>query len=668
MSSKRTRIERDSMGEMRVSANAYFGASTQRAMLNFPISNLRLQRSFIRALALLKHAAAAVNVKHGKLDARLGRAIQRAANELARGKFDKQMVVDVFQTGSGTSTNMNANEVIANRAIEFLGGKRGDRELVHPNDHVNAGMSSNDAVPTATHIAALLEINDNLLPALGELRDTLSAKAQEFASVIKTGRTHLQDATPVTLGQEFSGYAAQVDNGIARLKHAQERLSTVALGGTAVGTGVNTRADFSSAVLAEISKSIGVKLQEASNHFQAQSTLDEVAQCSGTLRTLAVSLYKIANDIRFLGSGPRAGFGELILPEVQPGSSIMPGKVNPVIAESLTQVVAQVVGNDAAVTFAAQSGNFELNVMQPVAAFNLLQAIELLASASRNFSRQCIAGIKASEKGPHTVEQGLALCTALVPAIGYDAAAAIAKEAAKTGRTIREVAAERSGLSADKLKDLLDPFKMTQPEPAPRLWIGVTGSIACGKSAVGKMLEELGALVVDTDDLSHELMAVPNPTYDAVLARFGQDIATAPGKPIDRQKLGKIVFADEQALRDLEAIMHPAIIALMHKRLAEARPGQPAVALVPLLFEHRLQHCFDEVWTVAVDPKVQLERLMRRNGLTEEEARNRIAKQWSQEIKKKMADRVVDNSGSLSDTRVLVTRRLAASKRKAKLA
>ena len=459
-----TRIERDSMGEMEVPAEAYYGASTQRAVLNFPISDLRLQRSFIRALGLIKLAAARVNKESGDVDGRIADAIAVAAQEVCAGKFDHQFAVDVFQTGSGTSTNMNANEVIANRAIELLGGKRGERSLVHPNDHVNLGMSSNDAIPTATHIAAMLEMNERLLPELKALQQSFESKSTEFWEVIKTGRTHLQDATPIRLGQEFLGYAGQIERACERTKHSIERLSELALGGTAVGTGINTRKDFAEKVLQQISKETGLKLRESSNHFQAQSTLDDVVDASGAMKTIAVSLMKIANDIRWLGSGPRAGIGELALPEVQPGSSIMPGKVNPVIAESVTMVAAQVIGNDATITIAGQSGNFELNVMQPVAAFNLIQSIELLANAAENFRKQCIDGLKATNRGPEMVEKGLALCTALAPVIGYDKAAAISHKASETGQTIREVALTDTTLGEAELGRILDPAKMVDPE------------------------------------------------------------------------------------------------------------------------------------------------------------------------------------------------------------
>ncbi len=464
MAGKETRVERDSMGPMDLPLEAYYGASTQRAVLNFPISDLRLQRALIRALALIKQAAAEVNKEFGDVDAKVADAIIRAAGEVAGGKFDNQFVVDVFQTGSGTSTNMNANEVIANLAIEILGGKRGDRNLVHPNDHVNWGMSSNDAIPTAIHIAALIEIREKLKPALQALAQSLNKKSAEFMPVIKTGRTHLQDATPIRLGQEFLGYAGQIENALTRLDHIEGRLASVALGGTAVGTGINTRADFAGKVLAKVSAQLGFKLSETTNHFQAQSTIDEIVDASGALKCIAVSLLKLANDIRWLGCGPRAGFAELALPEVQPGSSIMPGKVNPVIAEALCMVAAQVIGNDLTITIAGQSGNFELNVMLPVAAFNLIQSIEIMASAVDNFREKLVDGLRATEHGPELVERGLALCTALVPAIGYDAAAGIAHDAYLSGKTVRQVAREKTDIGEDELDKLLDPRRMTDRE------------------------------------------------------------------------------------------------------------------------------------------------------------------------------------------------------------
>lgn len=460
---ERTRTEKDSMGPMEVPVEAMYGASTQRAVLNFSISDLRFSRSFIRALSLIKAFAADVNKEFGDVDAKLADAVKKAALEISEGKYDEQFVVDIFQTGSGTSTNMNANEVIANRAIEILGGERGDRNLVHPNDHVNAGMSSNDAIPTAIHVAALIDIKESLMPALEGLEKSLKKKSDEFMPVIKTGRTHLQDATPIRLGQEFLGYHGQVERAIERLKFAQQRLSEVALGGTAVGTGINTRPEYAKKLLEKLSKHLGIQLKETTNHFQAQSTLDEIVEASGVLKTIAVSLMKIANDIRWLGCGPRAGIGEIALPEVQPGSSIMPGKVNPVIAESLCMVSAQVIGNDATIAIAGQSGNFELNVMMPVAAYNLLQSINLMGAAVDNFRKQCVDGLKATERGPELVERGLALCTALVPAIGYDASAKISKDAFASGKTVREIARETTKLTEEELKEHLDPFKMTAP-------------------------------------------------------------------------------------------------------------------------------------------------------------------------------------------------------------
>jgi len=463
LTTKDFRIEKDSMGEFKVPAKAYYGANTMRAVVNFPISDLRFPRSFIRAMGEIKKAAAQTNQDLGLLDAKLAKAIIQAADEVADGKLDNHFVVDIFQTGSGTSTNMNANEVIANRAIELLGGAIGSKKPVHPNDHVNIGQSSNDVIPTAIHLAALVTIVHDLIPTLELLQRELERKAEEFMPIVKTGRTHLQDATPVRLGQEFQGHAGQVERGIARLRRAAGSLAEVALGGTAVGTGVNTHPEFAQRVCARLSKALGVPVRETTNHFQAQSTLDTVVEASGALKTVAVSLMKIANDVRWLGSGPRAGLGEITLPEVQPGSSIMPGKVNPVIPESVAMVAAHVIGNDAAITIAGQSGNFEINVMMPVAAYNLLQSIQLLATSSRNFATQCVSGLKATTKGPEMVEKGLAIVTTLVPHIGYDQAAAIAKEAQAIGKTIREVAAVRTKLSPAELDKILDPASMTEP-------------------------------------------------------------------------------------------------------------------------------------------------------------------------------------------------------------
>jgi fumarate hydratase, class II len=455
------RIESDSMGEMPVPAGAYYGAQTARAVENFPISQLRLPRPFLRALGLIKKHAAQVNESLGLLDARIAGAVLRAAQEVIDGSLDAHFVVDIFQTGSGTSTNMNANEVIANRATEFLGGKPGDK-VVHPNDHVNRGQSSNDVIPTAIHLAALHEIQHQLIPALTELHDALANKAAEFDHILKIGRTHLQDATPMRLGQEFSGYATQIAHGIARLENTRVHLGELALGGTAIGTGLNTHAEFARRVIDGIARETGLGLREAPNHFEAQASRDTCVEVSGALKTVAVSLIKIANDIRWLGSGPRLGLGELKLPATQPGSSIMPGKVNPVMSEMVIQVGAQIIGNDATITFAGTFGNFELNTMLPVIAHNLLQSIDLLANASRVFAKRCVVGLQGDvEKCEANVERSLAMCTALAPVIGYDKAAHIAKVAYQTNRTVRDVAAELSGLDQNTLDRLLDPRTQT---------------------------------------------------------------------------------------------------------------------------------------------------------------------------------------------------------------
>jgi fumarate hydratase class II len=469
----RRRVERDSMGELVVPDGAYYGATTMRAVENFPISDLRMPRRFIQALGLIKLAAARTNRELGLLEPRLAEAIERAAREVADGVQDDHFVLDVFQTGSGTSTNMNANEVIANRAIELLGGEIGSRSPVHPNDHVNICQSSNDVIPSSMQLGALIAIEQDLLPALERLQGALEQKAEEFMPVVKTGRTHLQDATPIRLGQEFLGYAGQAERAIRRLRHAQAELAELPLGGTAVGTGINAHPEFAERTCRALSELAGVRVHETTNHFQAQSTLDAVVVASGVLRAIAVSMLKLANDLRLMGSGPRAGLGEIELPEVQPGSSIMPGKVNPVIAEAVCQVVAQVVGNDATIGVAGMVGsNFELNVMLPVAAYNILQSVALLATSLDNLTERCIVGLKATPRGPEMVEKGLAICTALAPVIGYDAAAAISKEAHKTGRTIREVARERTDLSEDDLERILDPGTMTEP--------GLTGAPGIG--------------------------------------------------------------------------------------------------------------------------------------------------------------------------------------------
>tara|TARA_B100001105_G_scaffold47837_1_gene35863 strand:+ start:861 stop:2243 length:1383 start_codon:yes stop_codon:yes gene_type:complete len=457
------RLERDSMGELEVPAQAYYGGNTRRAELNFPISNLRLGRSFIKAIGQIKQSAAFVNRDLGAIEPDIAQAIIASAGRVIEGEFDDQFVVDVFQTGSGTSTNMNANEVISNVAIESLGGTIGSRTPVHPNDHVNKGQSSNDVFPSAIHLAAAVSIKDNLIPALQELENSLREKSTEFWGIVKTGRTHLQDATPIRLGQEFLGYAGQLELGRKRAEKALAELSVLALGGTAVGTGIGMHPEFSSRVITRLGELTGLNLSESTNHFQAQSTLDAIVSASGELKSVAVGMLKISNDLRWLGSGPRAGIGEIKLPEVQPGSSIMPGKVNPVIAESVAMVSAQVIGNDTTITIAGQSGNFELNVMMPVAAHNILESIELLATSAKNLARQCINGLTATDKGPEMVMEGLAICTALAPIIGYDAAAAIAHEASQNGETIKEVALRVSDLTSAQLDKILDPLSMTEP-------------------------------------------------------------------------------------------------------------------------------------------------------------------------------------------------------------
>jgi fumarate hydratase, class II len=453
-----TRIERDSMGEMAVPIDALYGASTQRAVLNFPISGQRFPRRFIQALALIKQAAAETNANLGLVDGDVAAAIAAAAGEVAAGLHDAQFPIDIYQTGSGTSTNTNMNEVVANLASARLGGSR----RVHPNDDVNKCQSSNDAIPTAMQLAAAMAIEEDLVPGLETLRGALDAKAEEFWPIVKTGRTHLQDATPIRLGQEFRGYAGQLEESIRRARSAQDELVVVPLGGTAVGTGINAHPGYAVAASARLAVLTGLDVHEAPNHFHAQASLDAVIAAHGALRAIGLSLWKIASDVRLMGMGPRAGIGELALPETQPGSSIMPGKVNPVIVESLTMVVARVLGNDATVGFAQTGSLLELNVMMPVTAVALLESIALLAASARNFAERCITGVTATERGPALVEQGLMLATALAPEIGYDAAAALAKEALKTGRTIRELAAER-GIAADRLDELLDPASMTEP-------------------------------------------------------------------------------------------------------------------------------------------------------------------------------------------------------------
>ncbi len=452
------------MGPVRVPKEAYYGAQTQRAIENFPISGWRFQREFIYALGLIKFAAAKTNSELGLLGKRVARAIAQASQEVMEGKWDEQFVVDIFQTGSGTSTNMNANEVIANRANAILGSKRGIYRPVHPNDHVNLGQSTNDVFPSSIHIASVTLLRQKLLPALSDLHKALKVKRREFYSTLKIGRTHLQDATPIRLGQEFGGYARQVELGIHRIENGMKSLSELPLGGTAVGTGINTHPFFAKKSIALMNKETGYRFDEATDHFEAQGARDALVEMSGTLKTVAVSLIKIANDIRWLGSGPRCGIGELRLPDTQPGSSIMPGKVNPVIPESLIQVCVQVIGNDSAVTLAGLSGNFELNVMMPLIVYNLLQSIHLLANAVNPFSKKCIQGLKADRKRcEEMIEKSLALATALTPKIGYEEGARIAKKAYLQNKTIRKVVEEEGLFSRDELNRLLDPRLMIAP-------------------------------------------------------------------------------------------------------------------------------------------------------------------------------------------------------------
>ena len=450
------------MGEMEVPADAYYGASTRRAVLNFPISGQPLPRRFIRALGLVKRTAAQTNLELGLLSRRRARAIAAAAQQVIDGELDEHFPIDVYQTGSGTSTNTNANEVIATRASEILGGERGSR-LVHPNDHVNLGQSSNDVIPTAIQLAAAMAIQDELIPSLERLRKALDAKSKEFWPVIKTGRTHLQDATPIRLGQEFKGYAGQIEESIRRARAAVDELARIPLGGTAVGTGINTHPQFARLAAARLAKATGVAVRETSNHFHAQATLDALVAAHGGLRTIATSLWKIGSDVRLMGTGPIAGLGELRLPETQPGSSIMPGKVNPVIVESLLMVIARVYGNDLTVVISGQSGSFfELNVMMPVAAVTTLESITLLATSVRNFSERCIEGLQVTDRGPELVERSPMLATALTPVIGYDESAKIAKESIRSGKSIRQLARAK-GISEAELNKVLDLGKMTKP-------------------------------------------------------------------------------------------------------------------------------------------------------------------------------------------------------------
>ncbi len=462
MSNKR--IERDSLGEVPVPADAYYGAQTQRAVDNFPISGRPFPRRFIQGLGIVKKSCCLANEELELLDVARAEWIAAAAQEVIDGQLDAEFPIDVFQTGSGTSSNMNANEVISNRAIELMGGELGTKDPVHPNDHVNMGQSSNDVIPTTIHVSGALAIQKDLIPALQHLHSALVVKVEAFDHIVKSGRTHLMDATPIRLGQEFSGYAAQIEKGIGRAEKARDALLDLALGGTAVGTGINRPADFPRRAIAHIRAETGLDFFEATNHFEAQGARDSVVEAHGQLKTIAASMMKIANDIRWLSSGPRTGFAEIRLPEIQPGSSIMPGKINPVLCEAVTMVCAQVMGNDVAVNVGGASGNFELNVFLPVMAINLLDSINLLSGASRAFTDKCVAGIEANEERcRETVERNLAICTSLAPVIGYDEAATLSKVAFKENKTIREVALERGTLSAEELDRLLDFRSMTEP-------------------------------------------------------------------------------------------------------------------------------------------------------------------------------------------------------------
>jgi fumarate hydratase class II len=463
MSQEAYRIEKDSLGEMRVPEDALWGAQTQRAVENFPISNLRFPREFIAALGMIKKAAAQTNEELGLLDGATVSAIVESADEVIAGDLDRHFVLDIFQTGSGTSTNMNANEVIAHRARQKQGASAGGKSI-HPNDHVNAGQSSNDVIPTAMQVAACVEIRERLLPALEHLRQSLLRKATEFDGIVKSGRTHLMDATPVRLGQEFAGYAAQIELSAERMNDALRDLSELPLGGTAVGTGINTHPDFARKAIDRLSAATGVAFTEARNHFERQGTRDAVVYAHGALNTIGVSLTRIANDLRLLGSGPRAGLAEITLPSIQPGSSIMPGKVNPVISEAVTMVAAKVFGNHTTITVGGMGSYFELNVMMPVMAHALLESIALISASCRVMADKCIDGITANESRIRELLEGnLSLATALAPSIGYDEAAGIAKQAFKEGKTARAVAMERGSLPERELDEVLDARKMTEP-------------------------------------------------------------------------------------------------------------------------------------------------------------------------------------------------------------
>lgn len=458
------RIERDSLGEVRVPSFAYWGAQTQRAIENFPVSGIRFPRVFIRSLGILKSACAEVNLTGGLLGKDTANAIIRAASEVAEGRLDDHFPLDIFQTGSGTSTNMNANEVIADRANEILTGTRNAKAPVHPNDHVNLGQSSNDIIPSAINLAATLQVREVLLPALHTLHDAISRRSRELDPVVKTGRTHLMDAMPLTLGQELSGWAAQVRHGIERVSGALPRLACLAVGGTAVGTGVNTGPDFGKKVAAVVSRMTGMDFREAENHFEAQAAMDAVAELSGQVKTVATSLMKISNDLRLMNSGPVAGLAEIRLPALQPGSSIMPGKVNPVIPEAVRMVCAQVIGNDTVIAIANSLGEFELNVMLPVICRNVVESVTILGNAARLLAEKAVAGFEADEaKIADLLGKNPILATVLNPAIGYDRAAEVVKKAFRERRTVQEVVVELGYLSAEEAKKVLDPAVMTRP-------------------------------------------------------------------------------------------------------------------------------------------------------------------------------------------------------------
>ncbi|RJQ61244.1 MAG: class II fumarate hydratase [Stygiobacter sp.] len=459
------RIETDSMGEIKVPTNKYYGAQTARSLMNFKIGGERFQAEFIRAMAIVKKAAALINNELGTLPKEKLDLILLAADEVIEGKLNDHFPLVVWQTGSGTQTNMNVNEVISNRAIEMAGGVLGSKKPIHPNDDVNKAQSTNDAFPTAIHVASVEEIHRRLIPMVAKLRDALDAKAEEFKDIIKIGRTHLMDATPLTLGQEFSGYAQQLTNGLDRVNDALKRLSEIPLGGTAVGTGLNTHPEYAVKVAAKISELTGKQFRTAPNKFEAMAAKDALVEMSGVLKTLAASLMKIANDARWLGSGPRCGIGEISLPENEPGSSIMPGKVNPTQSEAMTMVCAQVFGNDVTINFAGASGNFELNVFMPIIAFNILQSIKLIADACESFTDNCVVGIVANDMNiKKHLENSLMLVTSLNPVIGYDNAAKVAKKAHKENKTLKEAAMELGLLTSEKFDEVVRPEKMVGPK------------------------------------------------------------------------------------------------------------------------------------------------------------------------------------------------------------